>query len=143
MDAFAVIQHFFTRMQCRFCGVSFAPEDVRLLDEGEGYYVVSLHCHDCGQHNGDAAVGVEHQEDIPPDMLRALDAAIASGGGRIAMVTEDPELTEDDLDRLSDYEPITEKDVLNAHQFIQNLDKDWMKFIPPEMRQSHKETDTE
>ena len=45
---------------------------------------------------------------------------------------EDPELTPDELERLSGFEPIDNNTVIDAHEFIQNLDSSWMKFIPKE-----------
>ncbi len=155
MNTFNIIQNFFTRMACRYCGVSFAPNDVSLLEEGEGFFVVRIHCHDCGQHNGDAAVGVETAgEDgtgeMDPEVLKAMEAfaeelSTMPFGQQIMRRSPrpDPELTEADVRRLEDYDPISDEDVLNAHSFIQNLDRDWMKFIPPEIRQRHTEHDTE
>jgi hypothetical protein len=48
---------------------------------------------------------------------------------------QDPELTAGEMERLSQYQPITTDDVLCAHEFIQNLGSDWTRFIPPEIRE--------
>ncbi len=127
MDTFSIIQNFFTRMACHFCGVAFEPDDVQLVGEGDGYMIVSVHCHDCGQHNGVAAVGVETREE----------------GLSETRQFKDPEFTDEDYVRLSEFDVIQADDVLEAHEFFQNLGSDWMKFIPPEIRERCTGNDTE
>lgn len=127
MDTFSIIQNFFTRMACHFCGVAFKADDVQLVGEGDDYMIVSVRCHDCGQHNGVAAVGVETHEEILGE----------------ARPFKDPEFTEEDYIRLAEFAPIEADDVLEAHEFFQNLGGDWMKFIPPEIRERYTENDTE
>jgi hypothetical protein len=123
MDAFSLIQSFFSQMRCNFCSHSFEPDDIQLLRQEDGIYIVNVFCNHCGTQNGVAMVGVE----------------VPSG----APYFEDPELTPAELERLAEFEPITADDVLDAHQFFNNLDSDWMKFIPPEMRQPKTEPQTE
>jgi hypothetical protein len=113
MDAFHLIQNFFTRMRCNFCSHTFSPEDIQLIRQDEGIYIVNVYCNQCETQNGVAMVGVE----IP-----------GQGTG-----LEDPELTEEELERLAEFKPISADDVLEAHEFFSSLDGDWMKFIPPEM----------
>ncbi|WP_303674120.1 hypothetical protein [Vampirovibrio chlorellavorus] len=113
MDAFQLIQSFFSRMRCNFCSHSFTPEDIQLLRQEEGIYIVNVYCTHCETQNGVAMVGVEtpqHEHSFP-----------------------DPELTDEELMRLAEFDPITEDDVLSAHQFIHNLDGNWQRFIPQEM----------
>ncbi len=124
MDAFQLIQSFFTRMRCNFCSHSFSPEDIQLLRQEEGIYIVNVYCNHCHTQNGVAMVGVE----VP-------------GSG--APVFPDPELTEEELIRLAEYEPISDDDVLSAHEFINQLDGNWQRFIPAEMLERCKVTDTE
>ncbi len=156
MNTFSIIQNFFTRMTCRYCGIAFIADDVTLIEESDVFFVVRIHCHDCGQHNGDAAVGVEtSDEPLDPDMLKAIEAfaedlpMMPFGEQTLPIplqksgIIRDPDLTDEDAQRLEDYEPISNEDVLDAHSFIQKLDEDWMKFIPVEIRQRHTESDTE
>lgn len=143
MDTFQIIRQFFTKMDCRFCGEGFDADDIHMVGRGENYFVVAIHCHECGKHNGDAAVGVEHVGHAgaimgpngPLDMEDLLK--------ELGIIIEDPELTELDIERFEDLEPIKEDDVLEAHEFIQQLDGDWMKFIPEGIRQRCTATDTE
>ena len=123
MDAFQLIQNFFTRMRCNFCSHSFSPEDIQLIRQDEGIYIVNVYCNHCRTQNGVAMVGVEvpGQETYFPD----------------------PELTEEELIRLSEFQPITEHDVLDAHEFFSKLDENWMRFIPQEVLERQKEIQTE
>lgn len=114
MDAFQLIQDFFTQMRCNFCANSFAPDDVQLIRQDGGIFIVNVFCNQCNTQNGVAMVGVE-----VPDHVQF----------------EDPELTPAELERLADFQPISDDDVLEAHQFFNNLQADWMKFIPPELRE--------
>ena len=113
MDAFQLIQNFFTRMRCNYCSHSFSPEDIQLIRQDESIYIVNVYCNHCSTQNGVAMVGVE----VP-------------GEGQ---VFPDPELTEEELERLADFQPITDDDVLEAHEFISQLDGNWTRFIPQEM----------
>lgn len=115
MDAFNLIQNFFTRMRCNFCSHTFSPEDIQLIRQDEGIFIVNVFCNHCGTQNGVAMVGVE----VPAGETQYF---------------EDPELTPTEIDRLSDFEPITDNDVLDAHGFFNNLDANWMQMIPEELR---------
>lgn len=123
MDAFQLIQNFFTKMRCNFCSHSFSPDDVQLIRQDEGIYIVNVYCNHCNTQNGVAMVGVE----VPGQTTNFPD----------------PELTEDELVRLAEFQPITENDVLDAHEFFSSLDSDWMKFIPPEMLEHQTEPEME
>ncbi len=123
MDAFPLIQNFFTRMRCNFCSHSFSPEDIQLIRQDEGVYIVNVYCNHCHTQNGVAMVGVE----------------VPAG----TSMFPDPELTDEELIRLAEFNPITEDDVLDAHTFFNNLDGDWMRLIPPETLERCKETETE
>lgn len=114
MDAFQLIQSFFTRMRCNFCSHSFTPDDIQLLRQEEGIYIVNVYCNHCNTQNGVAMVGVE----VPQGSSHAFP---------------DPELTEEEMIRLAEFEPINEDDVLTAHEFINGLDGNWQRFIPQEM----------
>ncbi len=127
MEPFAIIQQFFARMQCQFCSEPFNPEeDVQLMGEGQGFFLVGIHCHKCNHNNGIAAVG----------MKEGMSAAEA-------WIEAHPEWSVDDIVRLSDLPRITPNDVLDAHERIQALDADWMQLIPEEIRERCTATDTE
>ena len=124
MDAFSLIQDFFTQMKCHFCEHAFEPEDIQLIRQEDSVFIVNVYCNRCNTQNGIAMVGLGSAED---DLLDDL-------GMGASPAYPDPELTEEERERLSEYAPISPNDVLEAHDFIQSLDKDWMKHIPAELK---------
>lgn len=148
MDTFNLIKQFFTRMDCRYCGDNFVADDIHMVGRGEHHFVVAIHCHQCGKHNGDAAVGIEQQVEGLVGQLGAAGAMMGSMDletlfQELGIIIEDPELTDYDLQRFEGSTPIGHNDVLEAHQFIQNLDSGWSKLIPEDIRQRCTVTDTE
>lgn len=59
MDAFSLIQRFFTQMQCPHCGSHLDEGGVRLLREDGEMYLVHVECHSCHSEIGNAMVGME------------------------------------------------------------------------------------
>lgn len=157
MEPFQLIRQFFTRMSCRFCEASFNQEGIHLIGRGSNYFVVALHCHECGKHNGDAAVGLEQitpQEAMEAQLLGMGGAAAAIGASQVMEValedllevlehsrhrhgrhTNDPELTPADIERLADLPAINDDDVLEAHEFFSSLDGQWLDKIPKQFRE--------
>jgi hypothetical protein len=136
VDSFQLIQHFFTTMQCAFCTRPFQPEGIELLREDEGCYLVSVSCHHCERQIGVAMVGVE----IPGVEMPGADLLGGNAQGFLPGFKPDPrfvdpELTPEELERLEQFEPIAFDDVLQAHEFFNQLDGNWMKFIPADMRE--------
>ena len=127
MDVFAIIQQFFTRMTCHHCQASLEPDGVRLIREDAGMFVVSVSCNHCDNDIGIALVGMDAVEGI----------AGASQGERSVRIRryKDPELTQDEVRRLAIFDPVSDDDVIEAHNFFQNLDTNWMQHIPEEMKQ--------
>ena len=117
MDAFQLIQKFFTRMRCNFCSHSFATDDVQLLRQEDGVFIVNVYCNHCRTQNGVAVVGVEMANQESKQRR------------------PHPELTDADWHRLIHFQPVSSDDVLDAHSFFNQLGDDWMKFIPEEMRE--------
>ena len=119
MDSFRLIQNFFTRMSCQYCDNHFEAEGIQLIREEHGIHVVSVNCHHCKRQVGVAMVGVDatgeatFDQDAPAYIHRFAD----------------PELTEAELERLSQFQPITSDDVLEAHHFFQNLDTGWASLL--------------
>ncbi len=145
MDAFTIIQNFFTKMPCQACSTLFETDDIKLEGEGDGYYMVSLECHHCGHHNGTAAVGIEagaHLEDLmnmDPDDIAEVFASVSQQRSQQIRKKrmkrfKDPEFTERDRRRLSEFSVIGDDDVLDAHEFFEELDSDWQKHIPKSLR---------
>ncbi len=172
MEPFQLVRQFFTRQTCRFCSANFAMDDIHLLGRGRNYYMVGIHCHACGKHNGDATVGFETADPrsgMPQQARRHMKAAMQqflqrfSGGNELPFGApaegepiemsldelleflghqrrfDDPELTMADIERLQELPPIAEDDVLSAHEFFNDLDSDWSKHIPAELRPDDEE----
>lgn len=152
MDAFNIIQHFFTRFHCQHCDAVFQQDDIELIrQESEGVYIVNVFCHHCNTQNGVAMVGVETHDGLSNDDGDDLDGLQLSDvleepahahdleflGKRRRPTKQkynDPELTKKERRRLSKYGPVSEDDVLDAHYFFQNLGSDWQHFIPANLK---------
>lgn len=131
MDAFSLIQEFFTHMACASCHEHFEPDSIQLIRNEDDIYVVNVHCHQCDTPNGVAMVGVgEVEADGEPGRFDFEYGVDATGP-----VYEDPELTHSELIRLAEFEPVTDDDVIEAHRFFQDLDKNWMSQIPEELKE--------
>ena len=121
-NPFNIIQSFFTTMRCNHCDTPFEERGIELLQEqGNGLFVVSVYCHHCQQQVGVAMVGLEGAS---PDMVPG-----------VPQTQPDPEFTEEDMKRLSNYDAISDDDVLDAHEFFSNLKGDWTKHVPTEVLQ--------
>ncbi len=156
MDAFNIIQHFFTRFHCQHCDSVFQQDDIELIrQEGESVYIVNVFCHHCNTHNGVAMVGVETHDGLSDDDGEDLEGLQLSDlleepgyahdfGSDMEFLTRrrrprkqrfaDPELTKKERRRLSKFSAISEDDVLDAHYFFQNLGSDWQAFIPANLK---------
>jgi hypothetical protein len=145
MDRFSIIQNFFTRMNCNLCERPLQADGIELLKEDKGMFVVGVNCQHCNKQIGIAMVGVEAQQQFDDSGLGDLTAHDASTEPtwRWGEEFEDPELTPDEVERLSIFKPITDDDVLDAHHFFQSLDTDWMKLIPPEALETSTAPSTE
>jgi predicted HAD superfamily phosphohydrolase len=130
MDSFSIIQNFFTRMHCNFCSSPFEPEGIQLIREEDGFYIVSVSCCACERQIGVAMVGVE-----------ALGEEAAAAKNRRQY--DDPELTPDELERFEQFAPVNYDDVLSAHEFFNQLDEGWMRFIPQEILERCTDSDKE
>ena len=100
-------------MRCNYCSSHFQPAGIDLVREDEGVCIVNITCTHCERQAGMAMVSLERQD-----------------ASKISSKFLDPELTPDELDRLSVYEPITDDDVLDAHHFFAGLDSNWKKYLP-------------
>jgi hypothetical protein len=77
---------------------------------------------------------VKSHQTVSANVLKVPHFAGALGlGGVVRRRYRDPELPYEERKRLSKFAPVGSDDVLEAHHFIQDLGKDWMKHIPTEM----------
>ncbi len=96
------IAKLFSNLCCSYCRNGFDEDSVIIKRQEEGLTVVSLECKHCGKNFGVAFLGLS---DIDIKNYEPLE------------VTEGPD-------------PISYDDVIDAHRFIKNLEKDWNKYLP-------------
>ena len=111
MNTEKYVKLIFSKMVCSCCDNQFTPECVEIIRIEENCAIVKIQCTTCNKNYGIAMVGIEKIEIIPSDNL--LDA-------------------ENVL--VPDLPPITSDDVIDAHNFIDNLGDDWMKHLPEEFK---------
>lgn len=102
------IEKLFADLCCSECRSDFTEDSIKIVREEDGLSVIQIVCHNCNKSFGLAFLGLESIE------------------------LKSNEITDEDL-KLQIQEgpdPINADDVIDAHKFIQNLDKDWQKHIP-------------
>jgi hypothetical protein len=92
MDAFSLIQRFFTQMQCPHCGAHLDEGGIRLLREDNDMYLVHVECHHCHSEIGNAMVGME------TPMNTMLRNAMQSDSSVVVETDEDEETMEFEVD---------------------------------------------
>lgn len=105
MNNFNLIQEHFTQLHCPNCDLYFTKDSVNLIREEKDYWVVKVCCSNCNHSPGFAIVGIEYENQLG-DPVAELEKL-----------------------KFKNQPPITTDDVLNAHEFIQNLGSDWMKYL--------------
>lgn len=96
----------FKDLCCSRCKSDFDENSVEIIRQEPSLLVVRLVCQHCQKSFGVAFLGVSN-----------LDLKI-----------EDEEDVK--LKMKEDLPPITADDVLDAHEFIQNLDEHWQQYLP-------------
>lgn len=106
------INKLFTNLCCSNCGHDFDENSIYILREEEGLFVLQVVCPECKKSFGVAILGLE------------------------SISVKEEELTEEKLalEVKNLPKPISSDDVIDAHKFIKNLDKDWQKYIPDEYK---------
>ncbi len=102
------LKRLFSGLCCSVCRHDFDEEAIIIKREEENLLVLQIVCPECGKSFGIALLG--------------------SG----ALAIKDKE--DDELQIQESPKPITYDDVLDAHNFIENLEKDWTKYIPDELK---------
>ena len=100
------IKKLFSELCCSNCRHDFDEDSVYILREEEGFVVLQVVCSQCQKSFGIAILGIDSIgiKDVDEEKL-ALQ------------VKEFPE-------------PISDDDVIDAHNFIKNLEDDWAKYLP-------------
>ena len=101
------IRAMFTNLCCSRCKADFDENSIKVIREEDSMLVVKLFCNKCGKAFGTAFLGVSDLVDI-----------------------SEKEKTKVALRMKEDLPPISKDDVLNAHDFIKNLDEHWAQYLP-------------
>jgi hypothetical protein len=102
------LKKLFSGLCCSVCKHDFDEEAISIKREEKNLLVVQVICPDCGKNFGLALIGTN-----------SID------------VKEDDEFVIQDCPL-----PISYDDVLDAHHFIDKLEKDWNKYIPDDFKKS-------
>ncbi len=100
------IKNLLANMCCSRCKSDFDEESVFIIREDTNLLVLQIVCSKCGKGFGIALLGT----------------------AGIKTCNDDP------LEFQPCPQPINYDDVLDAHQFIDKLEKDWNKYIPDEFK---------
>ncbi len=100
------IKKLLSNMCCSQCGKDFDEESIIIVRREESLIVIQIVCSNCKKSFGIAILGT---------------AGIKNGEDKPLEFQECPE-------------PINYDDVIDAHNFIDKLEKDWSRYIPPELK---------
>ncbi len=110
MDNLGIIKEFFSNMRCSQCNNFFEQESIRLLRQEGVYLVVKIACEVCGKNIGLAMLGLDRE-------------SLKKSMGTV----EEFESIKFDVDSK---QPIDYDDVIDAHNFIEEMGSDWDKYLP-------------
>ena len=98
----------FSKMVCSCCDQQFTPDCVDIIRIEGNCAIVKIQCTHCDTNYGIAIIGIE----------------------TISIENEEDNVL------IPNLPPITDNDVLAAHDFIEKLDENWMKYIPDKFKQT-------
>lgn len=105
----STLKKLFSGMCCNVCGHDFDEDAIFVKREEKNLLVLQIICPECGKSFGIALLGT------------------SSVG--VKEVNNDDALAFQECPK-----PISYDDVLDAHHFIDKLEKDWTKYIPDELK---------
>ena len=104
MSEIKSIKKLLINMHCSHCKSEFDENNIKIMRSENGLLVFQVKCEQCKKCFGMAFLGLGAKE-----LEKSLDFGIEN--------------------IKPDTEPINYDDVLDAHNFFQNLDENWSKFI--------------
>lgn len=102
------VKFIFSKMVCSCCNEQFTPDCVEIIRVEGNCAIVKIECTNCHKNYGIAVVGIETVGEEPDENV--------------------------DYVSVPDLPAITFDDVLEAHEFIDKMGSDWMKYIPKEFK---------
>ncbi len=92
----------FSKVSCGICGQKYDAANIRILDQEDGLWVLSVYCGSCG--------------------TQGLIAAVVQDGNITNVITD---LTEDEYERFGERQAVGTDDVLEMHSFLKEFDGDF------------------
>ena len=100
------LEKLFSKLCCSNCKHDFKKDSIIIKREEKGLLVLQIVCKNCGKNFGIALLGTNNFEVKEEDALEIQDCP----------------------------KPIDYDDVIDAHDFIKNMDEYWTKYIPDELK---------
>jgi hypothetical protein len=105
----AFLKRLFAKVNCGVCGQKYDAANIKILDQEDGLWVLSVYCGSCG--------------------TQGLIAAVVQEGNITDIITD---LTEDEYDRFSKKEAVGVDDVQAMHSFLKEFDGDFASLFSEE-----------
>ena len=102
----STLKKLFSEFCCSACKQDFNEESIKVKREEKDLLVLQVVCQNCGKSFGLAFLGTNTIKEKEDSAFQMVDCPL----------------------------PISYDDVLNAHEFIDNLQKDWTKYIPENLK---------
>ena len=106
-----IIKLLFSDMCCSECRADFDEKSVIVIRKEKNLNVLQIVCQECGKSFGIAILGECKEKDINSKNISDIALQIQDGP-----------------------DAINYDDVINAHNFIKNLDENWQQHIPEDFR---------
>jgi len=100
------IQYLVANIRCLICKEPYQTEDIRLIDQRGGFWIMTVRCRQCGTQGLVFAVMPEHAVPV-----------LAS------------ELTEEEWSRLDQLPALSIDDVLDLHDFLRDFNGDFVSLF--------------
>jgi hypothetical protein len=104
----AFLKRLFAKVNCGVCGQKYDVSNIKILDQEDGLWVLSVYCSSCG--------------------TQGLIAAVVQEGNITEVITD---LTEAERERFHDSE-VGVDDVLEMHNFLKEFDGDFTRLFSGE-----------
>ena len=102
----AFLRRLFSKVSCGICGQKYDAANIKILDQEDGLWVLSVYCGSCG--------------------TQGLIAAVVQEGNITEVITD---LTEAERERFDDSEVVGVDDVLEMHNFLKEFDGDFASLF--------------
>ncbi|MEE9491437.1 MAG: hypothetical protein V3V80_03950 [Dehalococcoidia bacterium] len=102
----AFLKRLFSKVNCGVCGQKYDVSNIKILDQEDGLWVLSVYCSSCG--------------------TQGLIAAVVQEGNITEVITD---LTEAERERFDDSEVVGVDDVLEMHNFLKEFNGDFANLF--------------